>query len=256
MKITICGSSTFKEKMIEHKQNLIRLGHEAIVHPDYESFVRGEKQELWDQIQREHGVAKKENGYIKWYHDAIASSDAILVLNYDKRGIKNYIGGNTLMEIAFAHTKGKKVFLMNPIPTDVSYVDEIEAMYDEILDGDLSKIVSIDINVSLRDVAIRAYEIEEELGLNIDDVLNKLTQEFGEFNDAVQKFRGRYCRKVGSVEDVKGELGDLIFNLSSICNRIGIDPDDFGRLAKQTLDKFEKRKDDYRRNMRDDEQAW
>jgi len=90
----------------------------------------------------EHAKAKRENNFIMWYHDAIKNSDGILVLNFDKKGIKNYIGGNTLMEIAFAYVLGKKIFLINPIPDSVSYVDEIKAMVDEtnILNGDLDKI--------------------------------------------------------------------------------------------------------------------
>ena len=73
-------------------------------------------------------------------YDAIFNSDAILVLNFDKRDIKNYVGGNTLMEIGFAHVNDKKIFLLNPIPEDVSYVDEIKAMVDNILEDDLNKI--------------------------------------------------------------------------------------------------------------------
>jgi predicted RNA-binding protein with PUA domain len=68
------------------------------------------------------------------------SSDAILVLNFDKNGVKNYIGGNTLMEIGFAHVHDKKIFLLNPIP-DMPYKDEIEATDPVVLSGDLSKII-------------------------------------------------------------------------------------------------------------------
>ncbi|HAR99894.1 MAG: NUDIX hydrolase [Candidatus Moranbacteria bacterium GW2011_GWC2_37_73] len=141
MKITICGSSTFKEQMLEYRDKLFAMGHEAIVHPDYEAFVKGEKQEIWNQVTNgEHAEAKKAQGYIKWYYNAICSSDGILVLNFDKKGIKNYVGGNTLMEIAFAHVNDKKVFLLNPIPEEVSYTDEIKAMYDVMLDGDFNNI--------------------------------------------------------------------------------------------------------------------
>jgi len=61
-------------------------------------------------------------------------------LNYDKRGIKNYIGGNTLMEIGFAHVLNKKIFLLNPIPEIPFYKSEIEAVRPVILNGDLSKV--------------------------------------------------------------------------------------------------------------------
>lgn len=141
MKIVICGSSVFKEKMIEYQKLLLDLGHEGVVHPDYLAFINGEKQEVWSKISGgEHYEAKKSQGYIKWYYNAIVSSDAILVLNFDKRGIKNYIGGNTLMEIAFAHVHDKKIFLLNNIPEEVSYVDEIKAMFDLVLNNDLKKI--------------------------------------------------------------------------------------------------------------------
>ena len=139
MKITICGSSTFKEEMVDYKQKLQELGHEIIIHPVYEALVRGEMQDLWERVLTEHSAVKKENDFIKWYYDAIVGSDAILVLNFDKKGIANYIGGNTLMEMGFAHVHGKKIFLLNSVP-EVSYRDEILAMYDVVLEGDLSAI--------------------------------------------------------------------------------------------------------------------
>lgn len=142
MRIVICGSSTFKEKMLEYADKLEKLGHEPIVHPDYRAFVNGEKQEIWNQVTNgEHYKAKKEQGYIKWYYNEVYNSDAILVLNFDKKNIKNYIGGNTLMEMGFAYVNNKKVFLLNDVPTEVSYFDEIMAMYDVILNDDLTKII-------------------------------------------------------------------------------------------------------------------
>ncbi len=45
------------------------------------------------------------------------------------------------MEMGFAHVNGKKIFLLNPIPEDVPYTDEIKAMADVVINGDLIKIV-------------------------------------------------------------------------------------------------------------------
>ncbi|MDB4979040.1 MAG: Maf-like protein [Candidatus Peribacteria bacterium] len=67
-------------------------------------------------------------------------ADAVLVLNYDRNGIANYIGGNALMEIGFAHVLDQKVFLLNPIPDIPFYKSEIEAVKPVILNGDLTKI--------------------------------------------------------------------------------------------------------------------
>ena len=126
--------------MVEHMKKLENLGHKAIVHEHYIKSVAGTMPELMERVHREHATLKREQNYIKWYHNAIQNSDAILVLNFDKNGVKNYIGGNTLMEIGFAHVNNKKVFLLNPVPENVSYVDEIKAMVDLVIDGDLCKI--------------------------------------------------------------------------------------------------------------------
>ncbi|MDD4412647.1 MAG: hypothetical protein PHR00_03300 [Patescibacteria group bacterium] len=123
-------------------ERLQAIGHEPVVHEHYIKSVKGEMPELMEKIESgEHVTLKKEGGYIKWYYNAIQNSDAILVLNFDKNGIKNYVGGNTLMEIGFAHVNNKKIFLINPIPEELSYADEIKAMADIVLDGDLQKIV-------------------------------------------------------------------------------------------------------------------
>lgn len=77
---------------------------------------------------------------IRDFWKSMQGADAILVTNYDKHGIKNYIGGNTLMEIGFAHVLNQKIFLLNPIPDIPYYKSEIEAVKPVILNGDLSKI--------------------------------------------------------------------------------------------------------------------
>ena len=98
-------------------------------------------------------------------------------------------------------------------------------------------------------IAKEAFGIESDIGLTIDDILNKLTQELGEFNDSVQKLRGRYCKSKGTLEDIKGEAGDLFLNFISICYRAGINPNDLPKLAENTLNKFKERKETYRKVM-------
>lgn len=140
MKITIVGSIKFRKEMVEFRDKLNEIGHEGIICPQIEELAFNRNPELMQRIEKDHGKVKREEGFIKWYYNAIAGSDAILVLNYDKNGIKNYIGGNTLMEMGFAHVNDKKIFLLNPIPEEVSYVAEIKAMVDVVLNGDLTKI--------------------------------------------------------------------------------------------------------------------
>lgn len=149
MKITICGSSAFRKQMVEYKEELERLGHQAIIHPHYIQFAKGNRRDILDRIaQGEHAQVKKENDYIRWYHRAIQNSHAVLVLNFEKRGIKNYVGGNTLMEMAFAYVNEKKIFMVNPIPDAVSYKDEIEAMEPIILTQGLSQLNRPDFQIN------------------------------------------------------------------------------------------------------------
>lgn len=139
MRITICGSVKLAGKLVETYKNLEALGHEPMMHKLMFGIADGSAKELIEDISKNHAEAKRKNDFIRWWHDCIKSGDAILVCNFEKNGVANYIGGNTLMEIGFAHVNNKKVFLMNPIP-NVSYKDEIEAMTDVIINGDLSKI--------------------------------------------------------------------------------------------------------------------
>lgn len=140
MKITICGSVKFADKLVEIYRQLQALGHEPLMHKDMFGIADGTAQKLINGIAENHAAVKRKHNFIKWWHDCIKSGDAILVCNFDKNGIANYIGGNTLMEIGFAHVNDKKIFLLNPVPKDLPYADEIEAMADHIIYNDLKKI--------------------------------------------------------------------------------------------------------------------
>jgi len=139
MKITICGSVKFAEKLVEIYHELKEMKHEPMMHEDMFGIADGTAQELIDGISMNHSEIKRKHNFIKWWYDCIKSGDAVLFCNFDKNGIPNYIGGNTLMEMGFAHVLNKKIFLLNSIP-EMGYKDEIIAMQPTVLEGDLSKI--------------------------------------------------------------------------------------------------------------------
>jgi len=140
MKITIIGSSAFREKKVKLFDRLKELGHNPVIHPHYIESVKEGRTDIMDRIAKgEHAQLKIENNYIMWYYNAIVESDAVLVVNLEKNGQKNYIGGNVFLEIGFAYVNRKKIFLFNSIPENVPYIDEIEAMEPIILYRDLEK---------------------------------------------------------------------------------------------------------------------
>lgn len=136
MKIGVVGSMQHTEKMLEIRDQLIALGHDAFVTSLAEPFV-GKTDEEKEKIKLHQ---KNNQDAIREFWRLMQGADAVLVANFDKNGIKNYIGGNTLMEIGFAHVLNQKIYLLNPVPDIPYYKTEIEAMKPIILNGDLEKI--------------------------------------------------------------------------------------------------------------------
>ncbi len=144
MKIYVVGSNHFMKEMVDSKNKLCQLGFEGWIHPDYEAFVRGDRPDFIERWNKgEQATLKIENDYLRVHYKHILESDAILVINLEKNGSKDYIGGNVLIEMGQAHVTDKKIFLLNDIPEFSPYIDEIKAMEPICLKGDLSKINSI-----------------------------------------------------------------------------------------------------------------
>lgn len=142
MKIAICGSLNFTHEIKRLADELSKLGFEVHIPISSEKILRGEFS--LDEIKQEKESGTFADRAIKYdsiraYWHIINGSSAILVANFDKRGVKNYIGGNTFLEMGFAHVQNKPIYLLNDIP-DMIYTDEIRAMQPIIINGDLLKI--------------------------------------------------------------------------------------------------------------------
>lgn len=145
-KIVIVGSIELADKIIEISIKLERAGFLTEI-PHTANRIRCGELTLEDFKK-----SKKENGgditfrkeskvdYIKRYFNLIKESDAILVLNFDKNGIKNYIGGNALIELGFAYVLDKPIFLYNDVPV-MQYTDEILDVNPIVIKGNLAKLV-------------------------------------------------------------------------------------------------------------------
>ena len=120
MKITVCGSIKNAQNLVDIYRELEKLGHQPQMHPLMFGIADGSAAELIADANKDHAETKRRHNFIKYWYNLIISGDAIVVGNFDKNGIKNYIGGNTLMEIGFAHVNDKKIFLFNPVPEELS----------------------------------------------------------------------------------------------------------------------------------------
>jgi len=136
MKIVICASMSACKKIMEIKKELEDASHKVVIPAGTEGYADG----VLSPETCQESVANKIHGdLLRKYFNEIKEADAVLAVNVDKNGIKNYVGGNTFLEIGFAHVLNKKVYLLNNIP-DVSYKDEIIAIQPIILNGKISLI--------------------------------------------------------------------------------------------------------------------
>ena len=136
MRIGVVGSMQYTEKMLEARDELVKLGHSAFLTTLADPFV-GKTNEEIEKIK----LHQKYNlDAIREFWNQMQGADALLVMNLDKNNIQYYIGGNTLMEIGFAHVLNQKIFLYNPIPEIPYYKSEIEAVKPIVINGDLKKI--------------------------------------------------------------------------------------------------------------------
>lgn len=143
MKIAICGSLDFTYEIKKLADELQKMNFEVHIPISSDKILKGE-------VSLEEIKKAKKNGTfsdraikydsIRAYWNIINNCDCILVANYSKKRIKNYIGGNSFLEMGFAHVLRKKIFLLNDIPKMI-YIDEIKAMQPIILKGDLSKVM-------------------------------------------------------------------------------------------------------------------
>lgn len=151
MKITLCGSIGFYKEMESARDFLLKLGYEVKI-PELSletpKEYGGEKKVYFGKhIEDNGGIDTFPVGHKIWdlkesairdHFEKIDWADAILVINNEKRGIVGYIGGNTLIEIGVAFYLQKKVFILNPVSSELSYKQEILGMKPTILNGNLN----------------------------------------------------------------------------------------------------------------------
>ena len=87
----------------------------------------------------------KENDILRKCFKLVSEAEGILFLNYEKNGIKGYIGTSSLMEMGIAYHLNKKLFLLNDIPSSKEHrwAHEVNVMAPIILNRDLKKIQNL-----------------------------------------------------------------------------------------------------------------
>lgn len=132
MRIFIICSKAFYPNIPPIKEKLENMGHEVVLPNSYDT--PNAEQASWDLGPKAHAEFKAK--MFKLSAERMDSMDAVLTLNFDKNGKKNYIGGATFLELYEAFMRNKKIFLYNDIPEGMLY-DEIAGFAPTVIHGNL-----------------------------------------------------------------------------------------------------------------------
>ena len=135
MKILIICSKAFYKDIAPIKEKLEQNGHVVELPNTY--YEPDAEKKSWALGEEAHSEFKAR--MFRMSEERIATMDAVLTLNFDKNGKKNYIGGATFIEIYEAFMKNKKIYLYNDIPEGMLY-DEISGFSPVVINGDLDLI--------------------------------------------------------------------------------------------------------------------
>lgn len=131
MIITLSGSIAFADQMQEIAQTLEKNGHQV--------FYPKPTGEPNFQDDPERATAIRTQA-IRHHLELIETSDAILLVNLTKNNIENYLGVSALAEAMYAFGRGKAIFALNELPTNLDYAVDLAALKPIVINRDLTKI--------------------------------------------------------------------------------------------------------------------
>ena len=143
--ITICSSANFYRQAVDIQTKLEKLGLKAIIPA---TAIRMKQSGDFDVNHYKTWFGDKNDYHKKTalmegHFAEIEKAESILVLNYEKHGIPNYIGGNVLMEMAIAFYLKKPIFILNEIPEKSMFLEEIIGLNPIVLHGNVDELLSI-----------------------------------------------------------------------------------------------------------------
>lgn len=135
MKIFIICSKKFYSQIPPIQETLEKLGHELTFPNTYPDTGVEDRYRLVSEAER----AAWKATMLQKSLDSVNRNEAVLVLNFEKNGMVNYVGGATFLEMYDAYRLGKKIFLYNDVPVGI-LEDEINGFGPIVINGNLDRI--------------------------------------------------------------------------------------------------------------------
>lgn len=129
--VALCGSMAHKDEWLKVIDELRGMGL-TVSTPDLSETYD------WSSLADEE-IIREKGRLIRRHFANIAKAKVVLIANYEKNGIDNYIGSNSFLEMGAGFAFEKPIYLLNPVPKQDNY-EEILALEPIVIDGDLSRI--------------------------------------------------------------------------------------------------------------------
>lgn len=130
LKVLIHASLDLKEEMLYAKKYIDENSNHTVILPELTRY-----QDIRDVDGDDETFTAIKNRLTKENMKNVELCDALLIINNNHRNIKNYIGGNSFMEMVVAFYLGKPIYLLNPIPEGMSYTEEIKSLYPRVINN-------------------------------------------------------------------------------------------------------------------------
>ncbi len=128
MKILIHASLDFKQAMVDAKKYIEDNSVHKVMLPELTRY-----QDIRDVHGDDEAFTKIKNRLTKENFQNVENCDVLLIINHSHRGIRDYIGGNAFMEMVIAFYLKKPIYLLNNIPEDMTYTEEIKSLYPTVV---------------------------------------------------------------------------------------------------------------------------
>ncbi len=141
--ITICSSANFYRKAVDIQKRLEENGYKAIVPHTAEKMKKSGNYDAshYRTWLKDSSKYSRKTWLMREHFKEVENGDVVLVINEQKHGQSNYIGGNVLIEMALAFYLNKPIYIYNDVPDKSPFQEEIIAMDAIPLHGDLSVVL-------------------------------------------------------------------------------------------------------------------
>ncbi|MGH7250102.1 MAG: hypothetical protein ACREGC_03940 [Minisyncoccia bacterium] len=141
--ITICSSANFYKQAVNIQKQLQKHGYKVVIPHTAEKMKKSGDFDAshYRTWLKDASNYDRKTWLMREHFKEVASSDVVLVINEEKHGVPNYIGGNVLMEMALAFHLGKPIYVYNEIPAESMFLEEIIGMEPMSLRGNLAPLI-------------------------------------------------------------------------------------------------------------------